>query len=188
MTRTTSAESPNPLAGGALASTVSGTLATAGFTTVHLPKAVKIADGTNFAIVFEQTGTRHPHLFCCSDTNDDGSYYAKVDVKAGNTYWGKVASGATNWTDLATEDGIACLKAYTRSTVAVADAPAESDDGTAALAWLATTNATLYAETSETLVRLPGWSVRTGALSMRAGSPVSTRPMLRTASLWFRSQ
>lgn len=156
VTRTTSTDSPNPLADGALASTVSGTLATAGFTTVHLPKAVKIADGTNFAIVFEQTGTRHPHLFCCSDTNDDGSYYAIVDAKAGNTYWGKVTSGATNWADLATEDRIACLKAYTRSTVAVADAPAESDDGTAALAWLATTNATLYAETSETFGAFAG--------------------------------
>ena len=156
VTRTTSIDGPNPLADGALASTVSGTLATAGFTTVHLPKAVKIADGTNFAIVFEQTGTSHPHLFCCSDTYDDGSYYAVVDAKAGNTYWGSVTSGATNWTDLATEDAIACLKAYTRSTVAVTDAPSESDDGTAALAWLASTNATLYAETAETFGAFAG--------------------------------
>ena len=154
--RTTSTDSPNPLANGALASTVSGTLATAGFTTVHLPEAVKIADGTNFAIVFEQKGSRHPHIFCCSDTYDDGSYYAIVDAKVGNTYWGKVAFGATNWTDLATEDCIACLKAYTRSTVAVMDAPSESDDGTETLAWLAETNATLYAETSETFGAFAG--------------------------------
>ena len=156
VTRTTSTDGPNPLADGALASTVSGTLATAGFTTVHLPRAVKIADGTNFAIVFEQTGARHPHLFCCSDVDDKGNYYAVVDAKAGNTYWGSVTSGATNWTDLATEDSIACLKAYTRSTVAVADAPSESDDGTAALEWLAVTNATLYAETAGTFGAFAG--------------------------------
>ena len=60
------------------------------------------------------------------------------------------------WTDLATEDCIACLKAYTRSTVAVADTPSEVDDGTAALEWLANTNATLYAETAETFGAFAG--------------------------------
>ena len=57
---------------------------------------------------------------------------------------------------MATEDCIACLKAYTRSTVAVMDAPSESDDGTETLAWLAETNATLYAETSETFGAFAG--------------------------------
>lgn len=156
VTRTTSTDSPNPLAGGALACTVSGTLATAGFTTVHLSEAVKIADGTNFAIVFEQKGYLHPHVFCCSDTYDNGSYYAIVDAKAGNTYWGCVSYGKTNWTDLATADAIACLKVYTRSTFAAADAPAESDDGTAMRAWLAETNATLYAETAGTFGAFAG--------------------------------
>ena len=156
----TSTDSPNPLAGGALACTVSGTLATAGFTTVHLPEVVRIADGTHFAIVFEQKGTRHPHVFCCSDTDEKGDYYAVVDAKAGNTYWGKVTSGATNWTDLAVHatypGSIACMKAYTRSTVATADVPSEVDDGTAALEWLATTNATLYAETAGTFGAFAG--------------------------------
>ena len=156
VTRTTSTESPDPLADGALASTVSGMLATAGFTTVHLPEAVKIADGTNFAIVYEQKGSIHPHVFCCSDADETGSYYAVVDAKAGNTYWGKVASGATNWTDLATTNYIACLKAYTRSTVSATDAPSEADDGTAALKWLAETNATLYAETAGTFGAFAG--------------------------------
>ena len=119
VTRTTSTDSPNPLAGGALACTVSGTLATAGFTTVHLPEVVRIADGTHFAIVFEQKGTRHPHVFCCSDTDEKGDYYAVVDAKAGNTYWGKVTSGATNWTDLAVHatypGSIACMKVFVRT-------------------------------------------------------------------------
>ena len=160
VTRTTSTYSPKPLAGGALACTVSGTLATAGFTTVHLPKAVKIADGTNFAIVYEQKGSIHPHVFCCSDADETGAYYAVVDAKAGNTYWGKVVSGTTTWTDLAVHatypGSIACLKAYTRSTVSATDAPSEADDGTAALEWLAETNATLYDETAGTFGAFAG--------------------------------
>ncbi len=160
VTRTTSTDSPDPLAGGALACTVSGTLVTAGFTTVHLAEAVKIADGTHFAIVFEQKGTRHPHVFCCSDTDENGDYYAVVDAKAGNTYWGKVASGATNWTDLAVHanhpGSIACMKAYTRSTVATADMPSEVVDGAQALEWLADTNAMLYAEMAGTFGAFAG--------------------------------
>ena len=160
VTRTSSTASPNPLAGGALASTVSGTMSNAGFATIPLPSGVRIADGTNFAVVYEQTGTRHPHIFCCSDSYSDGTPYAIVEAKAGNTYWGSVGSGATNWTDLAVHttypNSIACLKAYTRSTVAVNDAPAESSDGTAALEWLAATNETLYAETAGTFGAVAG--------------------------------
>lgn len=158
--RTTSTDFPDPLSGGALACTVYGTLTTPGFTTVHLPEAIKIADGTNFAIVFEQKGSRHPHVFCCSDKDEYGDYYAIVEARAGNTYWGKVASGATNWTDLAVHadypGSIACLKAYTRSTVAARDLPSESDDGASALAWLAATNAALYAETGATFGAFAG--------------------------------
>ena len=51
---------------------------------------------------------------------------------------------------------IACLKAYTRSTVAANDAPAESADGSAALEWLAATNETLYAETAGTFGAFAG--------------------------------
>lgn len=167
VTRTTSTDSPDPLAGGALACKVSGTLKTAGFTTVHLPEAVKIADGTNFAVVFEQTGDRHQLHFCHSETYDDGEDLAIVDVKAGNTYWGKVSSGATNWIDLATygtygkggkkyTGSIVAMKAYTRSTVAASDAASEADNGTEALEWLAATNATLYAETSATFGAFAG--------------------------------
>ena len=160
VTRTSSTASPNPLAGGALASTVSGTMSNAGFATIPLPSGVRIADGTNFAVVYEQTGTRHPHIFCCSDSYSDGTPYAIVEAKAGNTYWGSVGSGVTNWTDLAVHstypNSIACLKAYTRSTVAANDAPAESTDGTAALEWLAATNATFYAETAGTFGAFAG--------------------------------
>lgn len=154
VTRTTATVSPNPLAGGALAAKASGMISKAGFATIPLPVAVKIADGTNFAVVYRQTGRKHPHIFCCSDSYSDGTPYAIVEASAGNTYWGSVGSGVTNWTDLAVHstypNSIACLKAYTRSTVAANDAPAESLDGSAALEWLAETNATLYAETGAT--------------------------------------
>ena len=160
VTRTSSIASPNPFAGGALASTVSGTMSNAGFATIPLPSAVKIADGTNFAVVYRQTGRKHPHIFCCSDSYSDGTPYAIVEAKAGNTYWGSVGSGVTNWTDLAVHStypgSIACLKAYTRSTVAANDAPAESADGSAALEWLAATNETLYAETAGTFGAFAG--------------------------------
>ena len=161
VTRTTSTSTwrpLNPLAGGALACTFSDTLATAGFTTVHLPNPVKLADRTNFVVVYKQTTTSPEYAISSSCDFDDknSTPYSRVTASYGNTYRGRVRFGNTSWTDLATEDCIACLKAYTRSTVAVADAPAESDDGTAALAWLATTNATLYAETSETFGAFAG--------------------------------
>ena len=157
VTRTTSTESPDPLADGALASTVSGTLTTAGFTTVHLPNPVKLADRTNFAVVYKQNTAIPGYIISYSCNFEDGTPYSRVTASLGNTYLGSVSSlGKTNWMDLATEDCIACLKAYTRSTVAVADAPSESDDGTAALAWLASTNATLYAETAETFGAFAG--------------------------------
>ena len=154
VTRTTAVVGPNPLAGGALAAKASGTISKAGFATIPLSVAVKIADGTNFAVVYRQTGRKHPHIFCHTDTLEDGTPYAIVEANAGNTYWGSVGSGVTNWTDLAVHaehpGSIACLKAYTRSTVAAGDALAESSDGSAALEWLAETNAMLYAETGAT--------------------------------------
>ena len=160
VTRTTETVSPNPLADGVLAAKVSGTIAKAGYATIPLTKSVKIADGTDFAVVYRQTGRKHPHIFCCSDTDDSGNYYAKVDAQPGNTYWGSVGFGVTNWTDLAVHSdypgSIACLKTYTRSTVVAGDAPAESVDGSAALEWLAKTNSTLYAETSATFGAFAG--------------------------------
>ena len=154
--RTTAVTGPNPLAGGALAAKASGTIAKAGFATIPLAQAVKIADGTDFAVVYRQTGSEHPHIFCCSDED----FYAVVEAKAGNTYWGSESDGTTNWTDLAVHSdypgSIACLKAYTRSTVAARDLPSEADDGAAALEWLAATNATLYAETSATFGAFAG--------------------------------
>lgn len=152
VTRTADTGSPNPLAGGTLAAKVSGAISKAGYATIPLSQAVKIADGTNFAVVYRQTGGKHPHIFCCSDTDDNGNYYVRVDAQPGNTYWGKPSYRGTNWTDLAVHatypNSIACLKAYTRTTVSERDLPAEPDDGTAALEWLAETNAVLYAETS----------------------------------------
>jgi len=156
VTRTTSIKSPNPLAGGTRACTFSGTLATAGFTTVHLPTPVRLADRTNFVVVYEQTSTSPQYAISSSYDYDDRMPYSRVTANPGNTYWGKVDSGTTNWTDLATEDAIACLKAYTRSTIAATDTPSESDDGTATLEWLANTNATLYAETAETFGAIAG--------------------------------
>ena len=160
VTRTTSTSTwrpLNPLAGGALACTVSGTLATAGFTTVHLPNPVKLADRTNFVVVYKQNIASPGYIVSYSCDFEDGTPYSRVTASLGNTYWGSVSSrGKTSWTDLATENAVACLKAYTRSTVAVTDAPSEVDDGTAALEWLAVTNATLYAETSETFGAFAG--------------------------------
>ena len=160
VTRTTETASPNPLADGVLAVKVSGTIAKAGYTTIPLTKLVKIADGTDFAVVYRQTGRKHPHIFCHTDTLEDGTPYAIVEANAGNTYWGTVGIGVTNWTDLAVHaehpGSIACLKAYTRSTVAAGDALAESSDGTAALEWLAATNAVLYAETAGTFGAVAG--------------------------------
>jgi len=158
--RTTATASPDPLAGGAMAARVSGTISKAGYSTIPLAQAVGIADGTDFAVVYRQKGMRHPHIFCCSDALSDGTPYAVVEAKTGNTYWGSVGSGVTNWTDLAVHStypgSIACLKAYTRSTVAARDIPAESDDGAEVLEWLAGTNAALYAETAGTFGAFAG--------------------------------
>ena len=156
VTRTTSTMSPNPLAGGALACTFSGTLETAGFTTVHLPAPVRLADRTNFVVVYKQTTTDPDYWISYSCNYEDGTPYSRVTANPGNTYRGNVSKGKTTWTDLATEDAIACLKAYTRSTIAATDTPSESDDGTATLEWLANTNATLYAETAETFGAIAG--------------------------------
>ena len=157
VTRTTLTDNPNPLAGGALACTVSGTLANAGFTTVHLSPAIKIADRTNFVVVYKETTSSPSYIVSCSYDYEDNTPYARVTAYPGNTYRGYVEpGGTTNWHDLYKNDCIACLKAYTRSTVEVADKPSESDDGTGALTWLAATNATLYAETSGTFGAFAG--------------------------------
>jgi C1A family cysteine protease len=156
--RTASTESPNPLRGGALACSTSGTVERMGYSTIPLPNAVKVADGTSFAVVYEQKGTDRPHIFSRSMNFSDGTPYAVVNAEPGRTYWGYRFGASTNWIDLSTRSPgcVACLKAYTRSTVASDSGPSETDDGTAALEWLAATNATLFAETGETFGAFAG--------------------------------
>ena len=149
----------SPIENGVIACTQTGTLPHAGFSTIPLSAPVIIKDKTNFTVVYEQTGSRFSH---CADCYY--AYYAEADHPAGCTYLGGVVKGETLWYDL-TELDLAyysdnvcdapaafCIKAYTRTTVAAraGDAPGETADGTDALAALAATNATAYAQHAET--------------------------------------
>lgn len=149
----------SPIENGIVASTQTGTLPHAGFSTIPLPTAVPLADRTNFTVVYEQTGSSFSHW---ADCRWDG--YAEADHPAGCTYLGGVKDGKTQWYDMAELDiayysgykchapAALCLKAYTRTTVAAkaGDAPGETADGTQALADLAATNAFAYAQHGET--------------------------------------
>ena len=150
----------SPTDGGRLATSQSGTLAHAGFTTIHLATPVALADGTSFAVVYRQTGSKSSYSMCVdsADKDDDGYYYCIPEHARGNSYFGKYRMRGVTWTDGvdATVGGVsnlaACIKAYTRSTVSArtGDAPFETDDGTTYLSDLERTNATLFAETAET--------------------------------------
>ena len=144
----------SPIMGGALASTTNGTFARGGYVTIPLPSPVPIADHSNFAVVYSQDGTPVGHAISASYPE-----YSTCSPQMGNTYLGRRYSSGwtirTEWMDLAAHpDGpaIACLKAYTRTTRAADDSGAAlSDDGTAALDALVTTNAAAYAQFGETV-------------------------------------
>ena len=147
----------SPTDGGRLAISQSGTLAHAGFTTIHLATPVALADGTSFAVVYHQEGCNVFYVDEKYGEYIDGEYvvFCDPDISKGNTYFGRVSwLGSVIWKDCADIDGgcAACIKAYTRSTVSArtGDAPFETDDGTTYLSDLERTNATLFAETAET--------------------------------------
>ena len=147
----------SPTDGGRLAISQSGTLAHAGFTTIHLATPVALADGTSFAVVYRQVGCNVFYVDKKYGEYIDGEYvvFCDPDISKGNTYFGRVSrSGSVSWSDCADIDGgcAACIKAYTRSTVSArtGDAPFETDDGTTYLSDLEHTNATLFAETAGT--------------------------------------
>ena len=143
----------SPIAGGAVASTQSGTLAHAGYTTIRLEHPVTLADASGFTVVYEQTGGEMSH---CVSYSYSG--YATTDHQAGRTWLGRHARffGGFTWIDATELSRIPkcclCIKAYTRTTAAArgGDAPGETVDGTAALADLAATNAAAYAQHGET--------------------------------------
>ena len=147
----------SPTNGGRLAFLQSGTLAHAGFTTIHLETPVALADGTAFAVVYRQVGCNVFYVDGRYEDEVNGKYVVicDPDVSTGNTYFGRVSRiGFVRWKDCADiGDGcVACIKAYTRSTVSARadDAPSETNDGTTYLADLAQTNVTLFAETAGT--------------------------------------
>jgi C1A family cysteine protease len=147
----------SPTNGGRLAFLQSGTLAHAGFTTIHLETPVALADGTAFAVVYRQVGCNVFYVDGMYEDYVNGKYVVicDPDISKGNTYFGRVSrSGSVSWSDCADIDGgcAACIKAYTRSMAPsrTGDAPLESDDGTKYLADLGQTNATLFAETAGT--------------------------------------
>ena len=153
----------SPIAGGALACQLTGTLQHAGFTTIPLTAPVALATGTGFAIVYRQTGAHLSNLvncFCsgaCSPVHEKGNsyfgYYPERGGLASATWFdGKtIVEEDSGNIDPADVSWAASIKAYTRSAAARAgDAPSETDDATAYLADLAATNAVLFAETAGT--------------------------------------
>lgn len=149
-----------PTAGGALVCQLTGTLSHAGFTTIRLPSPITLADHATFSVVFRQTGNGRSNPLCCTSI---GYCYPHLDL--GQSYFGYSGTNGEEdvWIDGADKDIIsqvdytdeawaACIKAYTRTTVAAraGDAPGEKSDGTQALADLAATNALAYAQHGET--------------------------------------
>ena len=149
-----------PVKGGRLAARFSGTLTSGGFTTIPLPDPVPLANGTTFSVVVRQTGDTRGVPVCCTSL-----YYCYPHLGPGQSYFGFAGEYPKKdiWFDGADTDVVdqvdetdeawaACIKAYTRTTVAArqGDAPGGSADGTAALADLAATNALAYAQHGET--------------------------------------
>ena len=150
----------SPIDNGVLACRQTGTLEHAGFATIPLDAPLELADGTSFSVVYRQTGTARSTCVNCTVTGLCSPVHAR-----GNSFFGfSPESGdieTADWRDGVDEavnvdvtdiSWAACIKAYTRATSAasVDDAPGGSDDGTAYLADLAQTNATLFADTGET--------------------------------------
>ena len=149
-----------PTEGGVLACRMSGTLSCAGFTTIHLPAPIALADHTTFSVVYRQTGSEMSNPLCCTYIG-----YCYPNLALGQSYFGRSGAndGEDTWIDGANKDFInqvdhtdeawaACIKAYTRSTVPAkaGDAPGETADGADALAALAATNALACAQHGET--------------------------------------
>ena len=155
---TRSAETPTT--GGVLACQLTGTLSHAGFTTIPLPSPIPLADHTTFSVVYRQTGSGRSNPLCCTSID-----YCYPHLDLGQSYFGYSGTNGEEdvWIDGADKSIIdkvddtdvawaACIKAYTRTTVAAraGDAPGEKSDGTQALADLAATNALAYAQHAET--------------------------------------
>ncbi len=149
-----------PTTGGVLACQLTGTFSHAGFTTIPLPSPIPLADRTTFSVVYRQTGSERSNPLCCTY-----EYFCYPNLGLGQSYFGYSGTDGEEdvWIDGANKDIInkvdstdvawaACLKAYTRSTVAAkaGDAPGETADGTEALAALAATNALAYVQHGET--------------------------------------
>ena len=151
-----------PTEGGVLACRMTGAMTNAGFTTIPLPSAIPLANHTTFSVVYRQTqtGIERSNPLCCTSVD-----YCYPHLDLGQSYFGYSGEDGDDdvWFDGADKDIInqvdytdeawaACLKAYTRTTVAAraGDAPGEAENGTAALAALAATNATDYAQHGET--------------------------------------
>ena len=154
-----------PVAGGVLACRQSLALERAGFTTVPLETPVPLVPGTAFAVVYRQAGTNLSNFVnsdypnrCHPDHRAGDSYFGYYDEEAGveGSTWfdGKtIVEDDPGHVDPTDVSWAATIKAYTRRLVPVpaADAPGETDEGTAYLADLAATNAVLFAETGGTL-------------------------------------
>ena len=149
-----------PIAGGVLACRTTGTLTHAGFSTVSLPSSLVLADGSNFSVVYRQTGNVQSVLVDC--TCIDICY---PNHHLGESYFGYAGENgeADMWFDGADPQVVnqvdhtdvawgACIKAFTRTTVSArkGDAPGETENGTAALADFAASNSAAYAQHGET--------------------------------------
>lgn len=149
-----------PISGGVLACRTTGTLTHAGFSTISLPVSLVLADGSNFSVVYRQTGNFKSVLVDC--TCIDVCY---PNHKPGESYFGYAGENgeADMWFDGADSDVVnqvdhtdvawgACIKAYTRTTASAreGDAPGETENGTAALADFAASNSAAYAQYAET--------------------------------------
>ena len=184
-----------PLAGGVLACRQTGTLARAGFTTIHLETPVMLADGDGFAVIYRQTGGTNLSNFVCSGSPG----WIVPDHRKGNSYFGYYPTNGVIslenaiWFDGKTiveddaghidpldESWAACIKAYTRSNLRppAGDAPGEAEPGDRYLADFATDNGELFLETAKTFgasLGLVGANGRTLWTSWLAGfDPSST--------------
>ena len=117
-----------------------------GYTTIKLNNPIPIADNSHFAVSYRFIEEPYQHAISSTVYADGNIPYSYCNIKPGNTYIGNSNTG--KWNDMSPK--CVCLKAYTRSTVSAGDGPEESDSGDRMLAYLAATNATLYAETGET--------------------------------------
>lgn len=169
----------SPIEGGSLACRQTNTLTHAGFTTLHLEDPIDLADKTNFAVIYRQTGKDRSTCVNCRgvalDEHDNQIVVCQPQHKSGNSYFGYFDGGndpaKARWYDGTTICEVdpsmsydpsfaeyygsmaSTIKAYTkcsRVAASAGDKPDAADDGRAYLSDLAATNATLYAETLQT--------------------------------------